>query len=243
MLLACLPLPPSRADLMHWPTVVRSHDPVPSCCTRVACCVSGVSDWWAAVQQKKRNKRAKGRVSPAAAPSSGQVMSSEIPLAVAHRRSRQTLHGPVRHCSRWKSHRRGTLGLWLITGRSDLDLVLPPESNDGAISQGNPAMRACQARGCTSSQSRPSFCSLGKWGHTQVGLVDQMLPDSRQVGSSIPLPRCRSPDVSHAPHAACHRFRCGWRPQPLRNGRTGQIGHLPTPCGVAAVATYRQSEC
>lgn len=78
--------------------------------------------------------------------------------------------------------------------------------------------------GCTSDKASPFLCSSERWGHTQVGLVDQMLPDLRQAGSSIPLPRCRSPDVSLAPHVASQRFRCGWRTQPCETGETDTLG-------------------
>lgn len=137
MLLAFPSLRPSRADLMHLSTVVRSDDAVYSCCTRVFRCVRGATNELPVNKNKKVRKRQRETGIDSCCAFQWPV-HVEIPLAVAHRRSRETLHGLVQPCTRWDITP-------LAHHRHDLDLVLPPESNVWSISKGSLAIWACQA--------------------------------------------------------------------------------------------------
>lgn len=137
----------------------------------------------------------------------------EIPSAVAHRRSRKTLHGLVRPCADGNHTASGTLA----HHRHDPDLVLPPESNVGPISE---AVWPCEPakHGCTLSQSQ----LRGLLGHAgRAGRLDASKHETRR---STRLPRCWSPDVLQATQAAPHRFRCGWRTQPCETDETHRSG-------------------
>lgn len=93
-----------------------------ACRTRVPCCVSGVRDRWDAGQAEKVRKRQR-KTSIDSCSAFQWPACVEIPSAVAHRRSRETLHGLVRPFA--------PMGITppLAHQRHDLDLVLPPESN------------------------------------------------------------------------------------------------------------------
>lgn len=131
----------------------------------------------------------------------------EIPLAVAHRRSRRTLHGLVQPCARWDITP-------LAHHRHDLDLVLPPKSMFGPSAEAvwpfGPAKH-----GCTSGL-------IVLWDHRgQPGRTGRLDASKYEAGRWICLPRCQSPDVSLAHHAAHYRspLRLAYRTRPCETAK------------------------